>query len=202
MTRRAVISFLLLTSFMSAQSAPAPKIETATLGAGCFWCVEAVFERLPGVKKVISGYTGGHVDNPTYKQICTGTTGHAEVARIEFDPAVVSFEKILEVFFEAHDPTTLNRQGADEGDQYRSAIFFTGEEQQQVALRAKTAAQKHWDDPIVTEVTPLGKFHPAEDYHQNYFKNNPSQGYCSYVIKPKVKKLVEKGVIQSERVSN
>lgn len=202
MTRRAVTVFLLLTSFMSAQSAPAPKTETATLGAGCFWCVEAVFERLPGVKKVISGYTGGHVDNPTYKQICTGTTGHAEVTRIEFDPAVISFEKILEVFFEAHDPTTLNRQGADEGDQYRSAIFFAGEEQKQTAIRAKAAAQKNWDDPIVTEITPLGKFYPAEDYHQNYFKNNPNQGYCTFVIKPKVKKLVEKGVIQAERISN
>ena len=202
MTRRAVICFLLLTSLMSAQPAPAPKTETATLGAGCFWCVEAVFERLPGVTKVISGYTGGHVDNPTYKQICTGTTGHAEVTRIEFDPAVISFEKILEVFFEAHDPTTLNRQGADEGDQYRSAIFFASEAQKQTAVRAKAAAQKNWDDPIVTEITPLGKFYPAEDYHQNYFKNNPNQGYCSFVIKPKVKKLVEKGVIQAERVSN
>jgi peptide-methionine (S)-S-oxide reductase len=202
MTRRAVTAFLLLTSLMSAQTAPAPKTETATLGAGCFWCVEAVFERLPGVKKVISGYTGGHVDNPTYKQICTGTTGHAEVTRIEFDPTVISFEKILEVFFEAHDPTTLNRQGADEGDQYRSAIFFASEEQKQTAIRAKAAAQKNWDDPIVTEITPLGKFYPAEDYHQNYFKNNPNQGYCTFVIKPKVKKLVEKGVIQAERVSN
>jgi peptide-methionine (S)-S-oxide reductase len=202
MTRRAVTAFLLLTSLMSAQPAPAPKTETATLGAGCFWCVEAVFERLPGVKKVISGYTGGHVANPTYKQICAGGTGHAEVARIEFDPSVISFEKILEVFFEAHDPTTLNRQGADEGDQYRSAIFFASEEQKQTAIRAKAAAQKNWDDPIVTEITPLGKFYPAEDYHQNYFKNNPNQGYCTFVIKPKVKKLVEKGVIQAERVSN
>lgn len=202
MTRRAVTAFLLLTSLMSAQPAPAPKTETATLGAGCFWCVEAVFERLPGVKKVISGYTGGHVANPTYKEICAGGTGHAEVAQIEFDPAVISFEKILEVFFEAHDPTTLNRQGADEGDQYRSAIFFASEEQKQTAIRAKAAAQKNWDDPIVTEITPLGKFYPAEDYHQNYFKNNPNQGYCTFVIKPKVKKLVEKGVIQAERVSN
>jgi len=202
MTRRGITALLLLTSLMSAQSAPAPKTETATLGAGCFWCVEAVFERLPGVKKVISGYTGGHVDNPTYKQICTGTTGHAEVTRIEFDPTVISFEKILEVFFEAHDPTTLNRQGADEGDQYRSAIFFTSEEQKQTAIRTKAAAQKNWDDPIVTEITPLGKFYPAEDYHQNYFKNNPSQGYCAFVIKPKVKKLVEKGVIQAERIAN
>jgi len=202
MNLRLITALLLPAAIMSAQSALAPKTETATLGAGCFWCVEAVFERLPGVKKVVSGYTGGHVDNPTYKQISTGTTGHAEVTRIEFDPAVISFEKILEVFFEAHDPTTLNRQGADEGDQYRSAIFFASEEQKQTAIRAKAAAQKNWDDPIVTEVTSLGKFYPAEDYHQNYFKNNPNQGYCSYVIKPKVKKLVEKGVIQSERVSN
>ncbi len=187
---------------MSAQPVSPSKTQTATLGAGCFWCVEAVFERLPGVKKVISGYTGGRVDNPTYKQICTGTTGHAEVARIEFDPAVISFEKILEVFFESHDPTTLNRQGADEGDQYRSAIFFADEEQKQAALRAKAAAQKNWDDPIVTEITPLGKFYPAEDYHQNYFKENPDQGYCTFVIKPKIKKLVEKGVIRSERVAN
>jgi peptide-methionine (S)-S-oxide reductase len=199
---RLPIFFTLLISLMSAQSAPAPKTETATLGAGCFWCVEAVFERLPGVKRVTSGYTGGRTDNPTYKDICTGTTGHAEVARIEFDPSVISFEKILEVFFESHDPTTLNRQGADEGDQYRSAIFFTGDEQKNVAARAKAAAQKNWDDPIVTEITPLGKFYPAEDYHQNYFKENPNQGYCSFVIKPKVKKLVEKGVIKADRVSN
>lgn len=202
MTHRLTTGYLLLAAFMSASSAPAPKTETATLGAGCFWCVEAVFERLPGVKKVVSGYTGGHVDNPTYKQVCTGATGHAEVAQVEFDPAVISFEKILEVFFEAHDPTTLNRQGADEGDQYRSAIFYASEEQRQTALRARAAAQKNWDDPIVTEITPLGKFYPAEDYHQNYFKNNPNQGYCTFVIKPKVKKLVEKGVIQSERISN
>lgn len=202
MTRHTVIPLLLLTSLMTAQPASSAKTETATLGAGCFWCVEAVFERLPGVRKVISGYTGGHVDNPTYKQICTGTTGHAEVTQVEFDPAVISFEKILEVFFEAHDPTTLNRQGADEGDQYRSAIFFASEEQRQAAVRAKAAAQKNWDDPIVTEITPLGKLYPAEDYHQNYFKNNPNQGYCTFVIKPKIKKLVEKGVIRSERVAN
>lgn len=190
-------SFLMSIS-TSAQTASA-KTETAVLGGGCFWCIEAVFQRLPGVTKVESGYTGGHVKNPTYKQVCTGQTGHAEVARIEFDPTKLSYAKLLEVFFEAHDPTTLNRQGADEGTQYRSVIYYLNDEQKKQAEAAKVAAKSHWDDPIVTEISPLGDYYPAEDYHQNYYNENPNQGYCSFVIRPKVKKLQDKGVISKER---
>ncbi len=175
------------------------KTETAILGGGCFWCIEAVYLRVPGVKSVVSGYAGGHVPNPTYDQVCTGETGHAEVARIEFDPAVTSYEQLLKVFFEAHDPTTLNRQGADEGTQYRSVIFYTDEAQHQAALRAKQAAAAHWDDPIVTEIVPLQKFYAAENYHQDYYRLHPNQGYCSFVIRPKVKKLQEKGIISADK---
>ena len=174
---------------------PASSTSLATFGGGCFWCVEAVFERLDGVKKVVSGYAGGHVDHPSYKEVCTGETGHAEVTQIEFDPAVISYARLLEIFFEAHDPTTLNRQGADEGTQYRSVIFYHNEEQRKAAEAAKIAARKIWEDPIVTEISPLPRFWPAEDYHQDYFRNNPNQGYCSFVIKPKLKKLQQKGVI-------
>jgi peptide-methionine (S)-S-oxide reductase len=190
---------VLLTLFtamtLQAESKPASKTELATIGGGCFWCTEAVLERVPGVLKAVSGYAGGTVTNPTYEDVCTGRTGHAEVIQVEFDPTVVSYEKILEVFFEAHDPTTLNRQGADEGTQYRSVIFYHDEAQHVAAGRAKLAAQAHWPDPIVTEIAPLTKFYPAEKYHQDYFKNNPNQNYCSFVIKPKVKKLESKGVI-------
>jgi len=181
-----------------AQTATSPKTEFATFGGGCFWCTEAVFELLPGVKSVVSGYAGGHTVNPTYQQICTGETGHAEVARIEFDPAVVSFEKLVEVFFMAHDPTTLNRQGADEGTQYRSVIFYHNEAQHQAAVKGKAAAQADFEDPIVTEISPLPKFYAAEAYHQDYYKNNPNQGYCSFVIRPKVSKLQKQGVISKE----
>lgn len=176
---------------------PAPVSSTAlaTFGGGCFWCVEAVFERLEGVRKVVSGYAGGHVDHPSYKDVCTGETGHAEVTQIEFDPAVISYARLLEIFFEAHDPTTLNRQGADEGTQYRSVIFYHDEVQRKAAEAAKIAARKLWEDPIVTEISPLPRFWPAEDYHQDYFRSNPNQGYCSFVIKPKLKKLQQKGVI-------
>ena len=163
--------------------------EIATLGGGCFWCVEAIFQDLKGVQKVESGYTGGHVANPTYREICTGTTGHAEVIQVTFDPAVISFKEILEIFFTFHDPTTLNRQGADSGTQYRSAIFYHSPEQKTVAEEVKKSMQEIWDDPIVTEITPLDKYYKAEDYHQNYFKENPNQAYCSIVIAPKVKKL-------------
>ncbi len=186
---------VLIAMTLPAEAKPASKTELATLGGGCFWCTEAVIERLPGVKKVISGYAGGSTKNPTYEEVCAGDTGHAEVIQVEFDPAVITYEKILEVFFEAHDPTTLNRQGADAGTQYRSVIFYHNEEQQKAAGRAKIAAQALWPDPIVTEIAPLQKFYPAEAYHQDYFRNNPNQGYCSFVIKPKVKKLEEKGVI-------
>ena len=197
---RPFISILLLALTMTvhAENKPAAKTQFATFGGGCFWCTEAVFELLPGVKSVVSGYAGGHIANPTYKQVCTGETGHAEVTRIEFDPAVVSYEKLVEVFFEAHDPTTLNRQGADEGTQYRSVIFYHDEAQHQAAVKGKAAAQAHYDDPIVTEISPLPKFYAAEDYHQDYFKNNPNQGYCAFVIKPKVSKLQKKGVISKE----
>lgn len=197
MNVRPCIALLTLFTAMTLQAdtKPASATELATVGGGCFWCTEAVIERLPGVKKVVSGYAGGHANNPTYEEVCTGTTGHAEVIQIEFDPALISYDKILEVFFEAHDPTTLNRQGADEGTQYRSVIFYHNEAQQKAAARAKIAAQALWPDPIVTEISPLTKFYVAEKYHQDYFRNNPNQGYCTFVIKPKVKKLEQKGVI-------
>jgi peptide-methionine (S)-S-oxide reductase len=167
------------------------------VGGGCFWCVDAVFQRINGVKKVISGYSGGHVPNPTYEQVCAHTTGHAEVAEIEFDPKATSLDKVLDVFFVAHDPTTLNRQGHDVGDQYRSVIFYTGEEQKKIAEAAKQRAKSEWKDPIVTEISPLKKFYPAEDYHQNYFNlNKNGNPYCSAVISPKLHKLVEKGIIK------
>lgn len=194
---RPLIAFLTFFTAMTLQAAPKPasSTELATVGGGCFWCTEAVLERLPGVKTVTSGYAGGQTANPTYEEVCTGRTGHAEVIQVEFDPVVIPYEKILEVFFEAHDPTTLNRQGADEGTQYRSVIFYHNEGQHQAAIRAKLSAQSLWPDPIVTEIAPLPRFYAAEKYHQDYFRNNPNQGYCSFVIKPKVKKLEQKGVI-------
>ena len=160
--------------------------------------MEAVFQRVPGVIKSVSGYSGGHNDHPTYEQICSHGTGHAEVIQVEYDPAVIPYAKVLETFFESHDPTTMNRQGADEGDQYRSVIFYHGEEQHQAALKAKAAAQKDYDDPIVTEISPLEKFWRAEDYHQDYFNQHPGQGYCTFVIKPKITKLQHKGVIKQD----
>ena len=163
--------------------------EKATLGAGCFWCVEAVFERLPGVQSVVAGYAGGTKRNPTYDEVCSGTTGHAEVAQVTFDPSVISFDKILEVYWKAHDPTTMNRQGADVGTQYRSVIFYDGEKQKAAAERSKKEAQKLFDDPIVTEVQPLKEFYEAENYHQDYYKNNRNAPYCTFVIRPKLKKL-------------
>jgi peptide-methionine (S)-S-oxide reductase len=163
----------------------------ATFGTGCFWCTEAVFQQLKGVKSVVSGFSGGHVETPSYEQVMTGTTGHTEVCQIEFNPEQISFEDLLEVFFETHDPTTLNRQGNDVGTQYRSAIFYHSEEQREIAERVKSEndASGNWKKSIVTEVTAFDKFYPAEDYHQNYFKNNPNQGYCRYVIAPKLQKF-------------
>lgn len=163
----------------------------ATFGAGCFWCVEAVFQQMEGVQFVESGYTGGHVSNPTYKAVCEGTTGHAEVAQISFDPGIVSYEELLEVFWRTHDPTTLNRQGNDVGTQYRSSIFYHDETQKQIAEASKAAAQESglWDDPIVTEISSLGEYYPAEDYHQNYYNLNSNQPYCVFVISPKVAKF-------------
>ena len=170
--------------------APA-RTEVATLAGGCFWCLEAVYDQLRGVGAVESGYAGGHVDNPTYRQVCNGTTGHAEVVQITFDPSLVSFKNLLEVFFTIHDPTTPNRQGADIGTQYRSAIFYHSPEQQQVAQQVigEITAAKIWDDPIVTEVVPLSRFYRAEDYHQEYYANNSNQPYCRAVVAPKVAKF-------------
>jgi peptide-methionine (S)-S-oxide reductase len=165
--------------------------EVATLGGGCFWCLEAVYEELRGVEKVESGYSGGHVPNPTYRQVCSETTGHAEVVQVTFDPAVVSFREILEVFFTIHDPTTLNRQGADVGESYRSAIFYHDEEQRRVAeeVISDLEAEGLWNDPIVTEVVPFDAYYRAEDYHQEYFQNNGFQPYCQVIIAPKVSKF-------------
>lgn len=167
------------------------ELQVAVFGAGCFWCVEAIYQRVSGVEQVESGYAGGHVENPTYEQVITGRTGHAEVARVTFDPEVISYEELLEVFWHTHDPTTLNRQGADVGTQYRSAIFYLTPEQRDTALESlrKTNDSDLWRDPIVTEVTPLTNYSKAEDYHQNYFNNNPNAGYCSVVIAPKVAKF-------------
>ena len=165
--------------------------ETATLAAGCFWCVEAVFDDLRGVHDVVSGYSGGHKDNPTYQEVCSETTGHAEVVQIRFDPAEISYDDILRVFFTAHDPTTLNRQGNDIGTSYRSAIFYHSPEQKEAAERVikEITDAKLYDDPVVTEVTAFDKFWPAEDYHQEYFANNPNQPYCAAVVAPKVAKF-------------
>jgi peptide-methionine (S)-S-oxide reductase len=166
----------------------------ATLAGGCFWCLEAVYDDMQGIRSVVSGYTGGRVDNPTYKQICTGTTGHAEVVQVTYDPAQLSFRDLLEVFFTIHDPTTLNRQGGDVGTQYRSAIFYHNEAQKETAesLIAELEAAKVWDNPIVTEVTALETFYPAEDYHQDYYENNAYQPYCQFVVRPKLEKFRQK----------
>jgi peptide-methionine (S)-S-oxide reductase len=168
-----------------------PESEVATLGGGCFWCIEAVFDELKGVERVESGYSGGERANPTYREVCTGATGHAEVIQITFDPQIISFRQILEIFFTVHNPTTLNRQGADVGTQYRSAIFYHNEEQRTVAeqLIQELNAQQVWDTPIVTEVVPFQKFYVAEDYHQEYFRLNGTQPYCSAVIAPKMAKF-------------
>lgn len=166
-------------------------LEQATFGAGCFWCVEAVFEEVKGVKRVEAGYAGGEVENPTYRQVSSGTTGHAEVARLVYDPEVVSYEQLLTVFWHTHNPTTKNRQGADVGPQYRSVIFFHNEEQKKIAEKSlnETDDSDLWEDPIVTEIQPLTNFSIAENYHQNYYANNPNAGYCQVIIAPKLKKF-------------
>jgi peptide-methionine (S)-S-oxide reductase len=168
-----------------------PAREVATLGGGCFWCLEAVYQELRGVEKVESGYSGGHVPNPTYRAVCSETTGHAEVVQVTFDPSVVSYKDILEVYFTIHDPTTLNRQGADVGTQYRSVIFYHDDEQRGIAERVISDLESEgiWSDPIVTEVEPFDEFYVAEDYHQNYFRNNGFQPYCQVIIAPKVAKF-------------
>lgn len=160
--------------------------EIATLGGGCFWCLEAVFQDLKGVESVVSGYTGGHVDNPTYEAVTQGTTGHAEVVNITFDPDVITYEDILRIFFMLHDPTTLDRQGNDVGPQYRSAVFYHTPEQEGVVHEVMSEMAGVWSSPIVTQVKAFTKFYPAEDYHQNFYKNNPEQGYCIFVIEPKI----------------
>ncbi len=165
--------------------------ETITLGGGCFWCLEAVYDEMRGVTDVLSGYAGGHMANPTYRQVCAEVTGHAEVVQVTFDPTVVSLEEILSVFFTIHDPTSLNRQGADVGTQYRSAIFYHSEGQRETAVNLINELNEAniWPNPIVTEVAPIGDFYVAEEYHQNYFANNPGQGYCRVVVAPKVAKF-------------
>jgi peptide-methionine (S)-S-oxide reductase len=182
-----------VTSKATTETMQNSNLSTATLGNGCFWCTEAIFQQLKGVASVASGYSGGQVKNPSYREVCDGTTGHAECLEIQFDPAVISYEKLLEVFFTTHDPTTLNRQGADVGTQYRSVIFYHDEEQRAIAERVKKDfAPTIWDDPIVTEISAVEKFYKAEDYHQNYFNDNPNQGYCRIIINPKVQKFREK----------
>lgn len=169
-------------------------LETATFGGGCFWCVEAIFEQLKGVERTVSGYAGGEVINPTYHQVCAGTTGHAEVVQINFDPEVISFRELVEIFLTTHDPTTLNRQGADVGPQYRSIILYQDDEQRRIAHEVIAEIEKTgaWSKPIVTEVVPLTSFYPAEKYHQDYYRDNPSQPYCFIVIEPKLAKFREK----------
>jgi peptide-methionine (S)-S-oxide reductase len=185
-------------SVMNAQPGPtnAPaKLQTATFGGGCFWCAEAVFQRIPGVKSVTSGFAGGTTANPTYQEVCTGATGHAEVIQIQFDPAVITYEKLLEIFWEAHDPTTLNRQGEDVGTQYRSIILYSDGAQKAAAEKSKAEAARHFSAPIVTQIVPLQKFYPAEEYHRNYYNQHSNQNYCRFVIGPKLRKLIEQGVI-------
>jgi len=167
------------------------EIEVATLGSGCFWCTEAFFLRVKGIESVVSGYSGGKVKNPTYREVCSGLTGHAEVIQVKFDPALISYSEVLEIFWNTHDPTTLNKQGADEGTQYRSVVFYHSESQKQTAEDYKKQLDKSgvYKNPIVTEISPFTVFYPAEDYHQNYYALNPNQGYCQYVIRPKIEKF-------------
>ena len=164
-------------------------LETAIFAGGCFWCTEAIFKRIKGVESVISGYSGGEIENPTYEKVCSGTTGHAEAIQIEFDPKIISFEKLLEIFFNLHDPTTLNRQGADVGTQYRSAIFYHSQQQKTEAEKVKSKVQKDYQEKIITEIAPFSNFYKAENYHQNYFENNKNAPYCQVVIDPKIQKL-------------
>ncbi len=189
--------FFLLIYFLSNTLAQTNN-NIATFGGGCFWCVEAVFERINGVLSVTPGYAGGEIKNPTYKQICTGNTGHAEVAKIEFDINKISYDQLLNVFWQAHDPTTLNKQGNDIGTQYRSVIFYHNEEQKLSAESSMIRANKsgYWNNPIVTEITNLYNYSDAEDYHNNYYSENPNQPYCLFVIKPKLDKLEKKGLFK------
>ena len=184
-----ILIVLALLFLFRPQPALAKAVETLTIGGGCFWCLEAVFQEVRGVEKVVSGYSGGSLANPGYKEVCSGSTGHAEVVQITYDAEQVSLNDLLEMFYTIHDPTTLNRQGNDVGTQYRSVIFYANPKQKGAAERAKQGALKEWKKPIVTEVVPFKAFYPAEDHHQNYFKNNPKQPYCSFIISPKVQKF-------------
>ena len=182
------LAFLLFAATLHAETEPMTT-QTAILGGGCFWCVEAVYERMPGIISVTSGYAGGEKENPTYEDICTGKTGHAEVVQIEYDPAKISYDKIIDLFWDAHDPTTLNRQGADVGTQYRSIILTANNEEARLARESKDRAQAKFKSPIVTEIVPLEKFYPAEDYHQDFYRENPMHPYNMAVIRPKLQKL-------------
>jgi peptide-methionine (S)-S-oxide reductase len=198
------VEFAVLLCCLSMNAQPGPthapaKLQTATFGGGCFWCAEAVFQRIPGVKSVVSGFAGGTTANPTYHQVCGGDTGHAEVIQITFDPTILSYDKLLEIFWEAHDPTTLNRQGHDTGTQYRSIILYSDEAQKAAAEKSKAEAARNFSSPIVTEIVPLTKFYPAEKYHQNYYNLHSHEGYCQFVIGPKLHKLIAKGVIPQEK---
>ena len=186
---RCIIPFFVSLTLFAQGTGKAVHMERATFGGGCFWCVEAVYERLPGVQSVISGYAGGTKPNPTYEEVCTGKTGHAEVAQITYDPTKVTYGQLLEMFWKVHDPTTLNRQGGDVGTQYRSVIFYHDEKQKTSAEKSKMETQKTFDDPLVTEIQPLKEFYPAENYHQDYYNNHANAPYCTFVIKPKLKKL-------------
>ncbi len=198
----AIATFVLLPTAMNADPALTnlvPKLQSATFGGGCFWCAEAVFQRIPGVKSVTSGFAGGTTENPSYADVCTGQTGHAEVIQIQFDPSVISYEKLLEVFWEAHDATTLNRQGPDAGTQYRSIILYTDEAQKRAAEKSKAEAAHEFSSPIVTQIVPLTKFYSAEAYHQDYYNQHTHQTYCQFVIRPKLQKLIDKGVIPNDQ---
>lgn len=183
---------MLSAAMAQTQNSSTNKMETATFGGGCYWCTEAIFQMVPGVKTITSGFAGGTKENPSYEEVCTGTTGHAEVIHIEFDPAVVSYEKLVDIFWEAHDPTTLDRQGADVGTQYRSIILYSDDAQKAAAEKSKTEAQKHFKQRIVTEIVPLKNFYAAKLDHQNYYRTHPNQGYCRAVIRPKVEKFEKK----------
>ena len=204
-----ILAAALLTASFNTNAAEKVNTETAkptatanqkiVVGGGCYWCVEAVFQRLEGVKAVKSGFSGGHVKNPTYEQVCKENTGHAEVVQIEFDAAVLTLDKLLDVFFVSHDPTTLNRQGRDVGESYRSVIYFANDDQKKAADAAKVRAKSEWKDPIVTEISPFKEFYAAEDYHQNYFNLNKDKNpYCSIIIAPKLNKLLKMGVIKEK----
>jgi peptide-methionine (S)-S-oxide reductase len=179
-------------SFSEPMNDKTNQTQIATFGGGCFWCTEAMFERLEGVRSVTSGYAGGPGENPTYHEVCTGLTGHAEVIQVEFEPAKISYAELLEAFWDAHDPTTLNQQGADVGTQYRSIILYSNDEQKKAAEKSKAEAAAHFSRPIVTQIAPLTKFYPAEKYHQDYFQANPGAGYCRAVISPKLEKFLKK----------